>query len=258
MPDLPGTPSSITCAACGFENATTSLYCQDCGVRLVAPPTAIEETPAPEASGTGSVVTVRKKKPRILSAHREKRAAPFLVITVRAVVLAAIAAPVILLLREPAGLPPAAAPLPADVIGNIRNGLAHNAQTIRPVTMPWSGQGLNAFLAGVVPTVHSGLSARVAPAGAGFTLFVRHRIGAISIYTTSTFRLVLRGNGINLQRVSATVGRLAVPSWALPAMNWADEGVAQALAPELGILRNAAAVQIDNRQVRVVFAHPAP
>jgi len=257
MPDFPGMPSSITCPSCGFENSTTSLYCQDCGVRLVAPPSSLVEQTPPETSGTETTSTTPRKKARIVSINREKSGPNLIVNTVLILIVAAIAALAILVFREPAGLPQEEAPLSADVIGNIRLGFSRNAQLGKPVNVPWTGQGMNAFIAGAVAAAHPGLAVMVAPADDnGFTLFVRHRIGSTHIYTTSTYHLISRGNGIGVVRTHATIGRLPVPSWASPAMEWADESVADSLAPDLDILRNATSVRTDAQQVRMSFGTP--
>jgi hypothetical protein len=256
MPDLPGLPSTITCPSCGFENATTSLYCQDCGVRLIAPPSSIVQQAAPEASGVEQTATGSKKKPRILSANRENHVGSFFIITLRALILAAIVALVVLVFRAPAGLPQEEMPLSADIVGNIRAGMARNAQVGKPVNVPWSGQGLNAFVAGALALSNPDLTALFAPDENGFTLFVRHKIGSMHIYSTTHYRLIARGNGIGVIRTGSSIGCLPVPKWAAPAMSWADAGVVEALAPDVEFLRNAASVQTDALQVHVNFGAP--
>jgi hypothetical protein len=247
-------PSSITCPSCGFENATTSLYCQDCGVRLVSAPSVATAAPAAAPAGEAAAPA---KKPRILSAKRHNPAVGFLAITARTILLAAIAAVVILTFRSPANLPAEDTPLAPEVVENIRAGLQRSAQIGQPVNVPWSGQGLNAFVGGVLASAKPGTVALLAPVAEGFTLFVRHKLGPLALTTTSTFHIVSRGNGLGVARTGGAIGCLPLPGPTASLLQWTDESVAAAMAPELETLRNATAVQTTPQQVRVIFGGAA-
>jgi hypothetical protein len=254
MPDLPGMPSSITCPSCGFENATTSLYCQDCGVRLVKPPSAIpgESDPATPVGGPQTPPT--RRKPRILSVERSNPIGKILLNSLGVIIFAALAALVILVFREPADLPPEDPPLAAGVVENIRAAIVRNAQAGKPINAPWAGQGVNAFVAGTIAVARPDITARLASDNNGFVLFVRHTFASLHVYTTTHYQLVARGNGIGVTRTSAAIGRLPVPKWISPAMDWADAGVAQALSPDIAIIRNATTVRTNAQGVSVIFS----
>ncbi len=263
MPDLPGMPSSIRCAACGFENTTTSLYCQDCGVRLVPPPSAIaaEESPTLPKAAAAPV----RSKPRILSTHRPDRAGSYLIIAIRTLILAALAALVIQILRPPADLPPAAAPLTEQVVNNVRAALQACAQKGAPFDAQWSGQGLNAYLAAILQPSAAGnpfhvafQRALLAPAEGGFSLFVERKVAALTLYSKIDYQLVSRGNGIDIVPVSATLGRLPLPAWLAPGIESLNGGLDQALASELEILRQAKSVRITAQKASVSFGSPRP
>jgi hypothetical protein len=256
MSSLPGMPSSITCAACGFENATTSLYCQDCGVRLVAPPSFAVEESAAAANAASSPVTnaTRKKPPRILSTNRENHVGKIIVITLRTLIVAALAALIIVLARTPDDLPAEESPLSPETIANIRLGLMRNAQKGKPLEAPWSGQGINAYLAGALAHSRPDVTARVAPDGDdGLKLFVRHKLGSIHYYTTTSYRIVVRGNGINLVRTGGAIGRLTLPPWAWASLDSANGAVVEVLTPDFNILHNATGARINENGVHVDF-----
>jgi hypothetical protein len=258
MSDLPGMPSTIRCTACGFENTTTSLYCQDCGVRLVPLPTAIDENPTGESADL--VAQIRKSKPRILSVNRPNRSRSIFFLALRVLFFAAAVALIALLVLTPANLPPTPSPLSAGVIENVRIALQRSAQTGKPFVAPWSGEGLNAYLAGVLrPAKPPGgfevtlAGALLSPTSDGFSLFTERNVLGVSIYTTVSYRLVSRGSGIGLVLTGAAAGRLPLPAWAAPAIELTNREVAKALAPELQILRGARNVQVTPQKAYVDF-----
>ncbi len=257
MPDLPGMPSTIRCASCGFENLTTSLYCQDCGARLVAPPSAIVE----ESAGAATAASAAPSKPaRILSVDRPRTALKIFLVTVRTLVIAAFLAFIASVLLPPSSLPPKVPALSTQVIQNVRTALQRSAQTRKPLAVPWGADGLNAYIAGVL--AHAAASdtfipltgAHVAPAAADrFTLFVQRSILGFPFHTSTTYQLVTRGNGIHIVIASATIGRLPLPAWLAPSIGLADDAVARAFTSELQILRNARTVRTTPEKVFVNF-----
>lgn len=254
-----GMPSTIRCATCGFDNTTTSLYCQDCGARLVAPPSAVVEETAPANSAPAPTV---KSKPRILSAHRPNPALKVLAVAARVLVVVALGALVALVLLPPAGLPAASPALSPEIVENVRAALRRSAQADKPFVAPWDGQGLNAYLAGVLlPRESSGFSfagARLAPAGDGFTLFVERKLLGLSIYHATTYRLITRGSGLGLALIGSSLGRLPLPAAAAPMVEPLDASATKALAAELQILREAKTVQITPEKAFVNFGAPPP
>jgi hypothetical protein len=260
MPDLPGMPSTIRCVACGFENTTTSLYCQDCGLRLVAPPSAIAEETA--ASPARPVVRAHPS-PRILSARRSNRVGSFLTITLRTLVVAALAALIIQILRPPGNLPPAPVPLSAAIVNNVRAALQASAERGGPFDAPWSGQGLNAYLAAVLQPGPGSLGtafqrALLAPVGTGFSLIVGHNLAGLTLYSRVDYRIVARGSGIGVAPVGAALGRLPLPAWIVPAIDSMNGNLDQALASELDTLREAKGIRITPQKASIDFGPPRP
>ena len=261
MPELPGMPSSIRCPSCGFENTTTSLYCQDCGVRLVAPPSALAEQAPPEPAA-GGYAGKAKSQPRIISVNRPNRIASFLVITFRTLILAALAALIFFLVRAPADVPPTAPPLASKDVDFVRAALQRNAQTGRPFEAEWD-RGLNAYLAAVLPekTAIPGLAFErvlLAPVTGGLKLFIERKVGKLTLYGTVTYRLVSRGNGIGVEPTDAAFGRLPLPAWAAPVIFSMSGGLDQTLSPELDLLRGARNVRVTPEKVFVDFGPPSP
>lgn len=228
-------------------------------MRLVAPPSAIAEEAA-----AGPVVEQQtragKSKARILTVNRPNPVRKFLIITLRTLVLAALAALVVLIVREPANVPAGETPLPPDVVTNVRAALLRNAQTAKPFDAPWGAPkgGLNAYLSGVLATAEPDVTAVIAPAGNGFKLFVRHKVGPLHIYTTTGYQLVARGNGLGVTCTGAALGRLPVPLWARSSIESWNAGIVRALEPDLEVLRNAAGVRISDQQVHVSFGGAQP
>lgn len=260
MADLPGMPSTIRCTACGFENTTTSLYCQDCGARLVAPPSAIAEE-QPELATSPAPPASKARPARILSINRPRAGLKLLAITLRTLLLAALLAFVAVVLLPPANLPPKAAALAPDVIQNVRTALQRSAQMRKPLVVPWGNQGLNAYLAGVLTpsAANSGYvllsGARLAPAPLPdtFTLFIERRILGVPLYTSTSYQLVTRGGGVSLDLTGAAVGRLPLPGWLAPSAELTNDAVTRALTPELQLLRSAKTVRTTPEKVFVNF-----
>ncbi len=266
MPDLPGMPSSVRCAACGFENTTTSLYCQDCGLRLVPPPSAIAEDASPLPAPAKAAVRPVKTSPRILTARHTSRVRTYLKITIRTLIIAAFAALILQILRPPADIPPAAIPLSPEIVGNVRSALQLSAQRSAPFDAPWSGQGLNAYLAAVLPPTSPSdqwhfafRRALLAPSNNNaFSLFVEREIFGLTLCSRIDYRLVSRGNGIAIAPVSIALGQLPLPVWISPAVESTNGSLAQGLSPELETLRSARSVKITPQKASVYFGPSSP
>jgi hypothetical protein len=263
MAESPGKSATISCPICGFENTTTSLYCQDCGGRLVAPPSAMTEQADP--AETAAIIPNTRTKARILTVQRPRRVRGFFIITVRTLVLAALAALLIQILRPPADLPPADPPLSGDVVVNVRAALNRSAMNGKAFAAPWFGEGLNAYLAAVVPPTDSGsllhvafVRAALSPADDGFALFVQRKFAGVTFYSRTDYHLVTRGSGIGIVRTGAAIGHLPLPAWAAPAMDSMGSGIAQALSPEIGLLHGARGVLITPQKVTVEFGSSSP
>lgn len=263
----PDGDAGVTCPACGFANAAHSLYCQDCGARLpVAPPSYL--APAAPPPGMPAATTVpttaaaapARAKLRPRPARREWPVRAFLGLTLRTVIYAAIAAVFIQFLRAPRDLPPPVAPLDAATIGEVRVLLANTAAAGQPVTAPWPR--LNAYLAGaLVPAAGSeagSLRAMVTPRENGFRLLVQKTVGGVPITRTVDYRVLVRSNGLALEPVGASWGRVPLPAWSAPVMNWLNGSLATALAQELEILGDARRVQFTPEAARFEFSPTAP
>jgi len=264
MADIPGVASTIRCQTCGFENTTTSLYCQDCGVRLVAPPSAVAEENAPATVAAAPAKPA--KKPRILSKKRATKSTSLLTIIVRTLIVAAIAALIIQILRPPANLPAPSAPLPDNIVANVRGALQASAQRNSPFDAPWAGQGLNAYLAAVLrPGDSSGAlqvsfqRASLAPITGGFSLFVERKALGMSIYSRIDYQLITRGNGIGIEPIGAALGQLPLPAFAAPMIESTNGNLGEALSSELAILREAKSIRITAQKASLDFgAAPRP
>ena len=261
-------PSSIRCGVCGFENPTTSLYCQDCGARLVAPPTGIADAAPPTAGSAGSVRTP-PPPPRILSAKKPNPVAKFIVVTIRTLFFAALLAVIILVLRAPQSVPAADGALSEQTVLGVRTFMQQSAQQGREVPIAWSDEkheGLNAYLAAVLKPGEGRFLGTVfvrALVGSAaepdcFTLFVERKISGLTVFSTITYRVISNGNGITLEPAGASLGRLALPAFMAPAVLSASGGVDQALSTELDLLRGARKVQISPTKVIVDFGVQRP
>lgn len=257
MPEIPGAPAPITCPACGFENAAHTLFCQDCGARLpVAPPSYL--TPASPASPATPSAPVRK--PRILKVHRPGARREFLGITLRVLLYAGCAAISIQMLRPPRTLPPVVQGLSPEAVTQEFDNLTRNAGEGRTVRPTW--EFLNAYLAGRLVSVGDASSgfvrATVLPREAGFTLFVHKKAINLPIYTTVDFRVIARTNGLSLEPVGASIGRIALPPWAAGLVLAMNGGLATALSPEIDALRNARDAEISGGAVQLDFSPSSP
>lgn len=264
MADPDSAPAAgVTCPACGFVNAPHSLYCQDCGVKMpVAPPSYLSQTPSSvgEAPST-SPPTTPKPKARILSVNRGPSPVwRFLGVTLRTLVYAAVAALIIQLLRPPENLPPAAPPLEADVIAQVRDLLSSTASRGQPVDAPWPH--VNAYLAGALVAepgqTSSFVRAAVSPTADGFILLVQKNLGRVPVYTQISYRVLARGNGLAVEPTGAAIGRVRLPAWAAAVVERMNGSLATALAYELEILRNARSVKITAGSARFDFSPPPP
>jgi hypothetical protein len=265
MADIPGIASTIRCQSCGFENTTTSLYCQDCGVRLVAPPSAIAAENAASPANTPPIKPAAKK-PRILSKKRAAKSSSPLTIVLRTLIVAAIAALIIQILRPPTDLPAPSAPLPDNIVANVRAALQASAQRNSPFDAPWAGQGLNAYLAAVLrPGDPSGVlkisfqRASLSPITGGFSLFVERKVLGLSIYSRIDYQLVTRGNGIGVEPIGAALGQLPLPAFAAPMIESMNGNLGDALSSELTVLREAKSIRITAQKASLDFgAAPRP
>lgn len=274
-PDSP--PTTLRCPACGFENATTSVYCQDCGTRLVtqetfSPPAghvaAVPAAAAPSAqplSPTGRTIPPARTRPKIRSASSSippHLFRIFLGITLRTIVAAGIAAIIIQLFRPPISIPPIAAPMPLEVISNVRLAMRQAAQAGSSMNAPWLN--LNSYLAGLLKAApSSGLfktsfeRALLAPAPDGFTLYVERGVLGVDLWTTIRYHVAARSTGMALDAQNAAIGRISLPAWFTFAVEAMNGNLAEALSSELAILQGARSIQISPQQAHIEFSLPA-
>jgi hypothetical protein len=257
-PAKPAAPSR--CAACGFENPTATLYCQNCGGKLgIAPPSYLTSTAAPPEAADAAVAPA--KKPRILSAKRASGGPALLGFLLRRLPFLAIVTAAVLIFLPPANIPPVATTLEADTIGAIRTGLASVAQHHSRVSAPWSR--LNAYLATVLASGNaSGIAsftrAFLQPRPGGFDLVVQKSIAGVPLYSSVTYQLVVRAGHLELQPAGAALGRLPLPKLLAPAIAALGGDLSAPLALEFNLLRQARTVRLSPEGVLVDFGPARP
>jgi hypothetical protein len=261
-------PATVRCTACGFENAPSSVYCQDCGARLVAVPSAAQaesftspapatEFSAPPSPPPKSVATSLPGRARILTAKRRPRVVEVLGITLRTIIFAALVAGLIQALRPPRALPKPAKPFGPEIVANARALAQQTSQTGGPFDAPWAS--IDSYLAGVLPPTSSFARASIVPRAGGFLLIVERRVLGLPIYLSAEYQIVARGNGIGLDGTAAAIGRLPLPAGAAEFVPALSGGIDRALFAELDVLRTAKTVQITQEKIRFTFlAPPAP
>lgn len=274
-PDSP--PPTIRCPACGFENATTSVYCQDCGTRLVtqealspstghvaAVPATAPSAPQPPPP-TGRSTPPTRTRPKLRPAT--SRIPPhffrtLLGITLRTIVAAGLAAIVIQLFRPPTYIPPIAAPMPLEVVSNVRLAMRQAAQAGSSMNAPWPN--LNSYLAGLLKAAPSnGLfktsfeRALLAPAPDGFILYVERSVLGIDLWTTIRYHVVARSTGMGLDAQNSAIGRISLPAWTTFVVEATNGNLAEALSSELVTLQGARSIQISPQQAHIEFSPPA-
>lgn len=261
--------ATVRCAACGFENAPSSVYCQDCGARLVALPSAVQaesftspaparefSVPPPSPPPT-PVATTLPGRARILTAKRKPRVVEVLGITLRTIIFAALVAGLVQALRPPRALPKPAKPFDPEIVANARALAQQTSQTGGPFDAPWAS--IDSYLAGVLPPTSSFARASIVPRAGGFLLIVERRVLGLPIYLSAEYQIVARGNGIGLDGTSAAIGRLPLPAGAAEFVPMLSGGIDRALFAELDVLRTAKTVQITQEKIRFTFlAPPAP
>jgi hypothetical protein len=262
MADPDETPATVRCAACGFENAPSSVYCQDCGARLVveSPPVPPGATPLPAAAAPAqspsAPAPTASKKPRTPPARRLPRLGELIGITLRTLLFAALVAGAIQMLRPPRALPPPAKAFSDEVITNARALAQHTEQTGGPFDAPWAS--VNSYLAAVLPPSSSFARASIVPRAGGFLLIVERRALGLPVFLSTEYRVVTRGNGIDLDPAGAAIGRVPLPPWMAGFVEILDGGLYRALFTEITVLRNAKSAQISQDRIRFIFIAPAP
>jgi hypothetical protein len=266
MPEEEASPSLVQCPACGFENAATTLYCQDCGAKLeVAPPSYMTTAPPPSISA--APVAGKKiapgKKVRIAGEKREIPLKGLLGITARTLFYALCMAVLIQLFRAPRDLPPAVAPMAAPVVTEVRAKFNEAARTGLPVDAPWAR--LNSYLAAslVQGPGEGGMStsfvrAALLPRPGGFAVIIHKRSSQLPIYVTVDYRVISRTNGLDLEPTGAAIGRIPFPAWMAPVVRWVGGDLTAALSYELDIVKGAQRVDFSPATARMVFPRQQP
>lgn len=271
-PDSP--PPTVRCPACGFENATTSVYCQDCGTRLVTQetfspsPGHVAAVPATAPSAPQAVPPTGRSTPpsRIRSKPRpaSSRIPPHLLrtllgVTLRTIVAAGLAAIVIQFFRPPVSIPPIAPPMPLEVVSNVRLAMHQAAQAGSSMNAPWPN--LNSYLAGLLKAApSSGLfktsfeRALLAPAPDGFTLYTERSVLGIDLWTTIRYHVAARSTGMALDAQNSAIGRISLPAWTTFAVEAMNGNLAEALSAELITLQGARSIQISPQQAHIEFS----
>lgn len=237
----------ISCAGCGYDNDPTRVYCHNCGVKLERG-TAV----APPPTGFTHPTDVAKVKPRRAPINWRGIFGAFL----KACVLVALAAVLVLAVLPPREVPP---PVAADartaerVSGLVRNASASDAP--RGFALP--AGDVQRWLATVVQLPRPDAAWKLDPQRVYFSQrndLVRVGVEAslfnvLDLFFEGDYRPVLVGKSYTLQPQSYSVGRLPLPV----VLGWPVErqmsALAEALAGPLSQLARASYIGVAPDEV---------
>jgi hypothetical protein len=192
--------------------------------------------------------------------NRERPNFAFAFSLLRLAIYAALIALTVLIIRAPANLPPAEAPMDATTVGEIRSGLEKVSQNGSTASAPWSR--VNAYLATVLVPTSAGATkfvrAVLMPKPGGFALTTEKRVLGVPIYSTVIYKLVVRAGHLDLQATGAALGRLPLPAEAAPIVQRIGGDLTGALALETSFLKSARMVRLSPDAVAIDFGRPRP
>lgn len=252
------------CPQCGFANAATRTFCQDCGARLTGgsgAPVPSGARPSDAVGHTTATPTTQKAKAKRQKEKDDRtsvgRAIPSIL---RITIYAALIAAIIQIFRAPDDLPSATA-MTQEVAQNFRDRLADISKGGGgSMTFPWVL--INGYLAERIPPSASSeglvevevIRVVAMPAGEDARLVMERRVSGHLIYLGIDLRPVSRGNGGTTVRVTGgSFGRLPLPGFLASLLKNTFRPVSERLFFELDILREAQSVAIGPEAASATF-----
>jgi len=247
--------NAISCKACGFENDLSRKFCQNCGARLEVP-AGVANKPSSPVAPTRHPRPVQPKSRRglgtlVFCLGRE---------VIWTAVMAAILAAIIQAVRVPDAIPPALPPHP-----QLASVLAADIQAARessgPASLAISTEAANNFLASLVAGVDTPPGsfravlerAYVTTDTGALTLGVEQRIRSFSIHLRLRMRPTVTPQGVEVDFVSGSIGRLPVPGTLVPIYAKTFNGLFESLENPVKWFSNASSIHLSARGATVAW-----
>ncbi len=254
-----------TCPQCGFANASTRTFCQDCGARL----TGGSGAPVPsgarpnDAVGhtTATPTTQRKHAQRKKEKAERSSTVRAIASTLRIILYAALIAAVIQIFRAPDELPTATA-MTQEVAQNFRDRLSDISKGGGGESMAFPWILINGYLAERVPPSASSegflevefVRVVAMPSGENARIVMERLVSGHQIYLGLDLRPVSRSNGGSTVKVTGgSIGRLPLPGFIAGLLKNTFRQVSERLFFELDILREAEAITIGPEAASATF-----
>ncbi|MGC1481179.1 MAG: zinc ribbon domain-containing protein [Chthoniobacterales bacterium] len=245
------------CPQCGFTNAATRTFCQDCGARITGgsgKPVPSGARPTDAEGHTTAPPRPTKKKQRSKIRPDRERSSPVRVFAslIRIILYAALIAALIQAFRTPDNLPTATA-MSDEVAQNFRDRLADVANDPggESMTFPWIL--INGYLAERVPPTRASdgfipvefVRVVAMPAEDEARIVMERLVYGHSLYVAVDLRPVSRGNGGTTARITGgSLGRLPLPGFIANLFTGTFRPVEDRLATELNTLSDAQTISI--------------
>jgi len=268
----------LTCPACNYANESNRVFCQNCGMRLFKK----EEEPAvptkkkkkrdaedPVAPRRGRTIDKPMSREELHGRAGGQRHSPTelfasaISILIRLAVIAALLAAIIQMLRPPADVPPVAPAFDEAQAKAFESAISAARNTPSAQVFPIPFKNANSFLAQRIDLKPGGLvrclRCYVAPGAAPdkFTFGSEQHMIAMPVYVHILFSLHRDGQAMTARPEAMSIGRLPMPSFAVPWMARTADTTAQTVGSALEHLRKASSIKISADAINVIWAEPA-
>lgn len=242
---------TLKCASCGHENEPERVYCHNCGSKLdrsLIPKTVAEKGETPEEAQARVRKMMNPKRAGSSYNHGK--------IGVQVVIFAAIVAAVFLIWQKPDDVPETKKeivlqPSPGDLWDKMMTLPSANS-------LPVSEDDMNAYLRGV-------LKANDGVAGIKFvrsvvnlkpglvTIFVERDAWGLKMYSSVTYKPVVRGGKVTGDIIDTRIGRLGIhPGAPAGISNWAVSGIWNAFEKEIKQSDRLSEIRVEEGRIQFI------
>jgi len=265
------------CPACNYANEPNRVFCQNCGMRLFKrEEESADETSRKKKKSKGEDTAIRRHgrtldKPmsrdelydRIEGRHQPVTFDSVLFALIRLAIIAALTAVIFQMLRVPDGVPPMVQAFNEAEAKAFEASITAARDRRNAKVFSVSFKDANRFLAQRVDLKPANLirclRCYVAPGTAPdkFYFGSEQQMIAMPIYVQILFTLQRDGGTMTVRPEAMSIGRLPMPSFAVPWMARTADTTANTAGATLERLRSANTIKITTDNINVIWAEPA-
>jgi DNA-directed RNA polymerase subunit RPC12/RpoP len=242
---------TLKCASCGHENEPERVYCHNCGSKLdrsLIPKTVAEKNETPEQA------QARVKK--MMNPSRGGAGYNHVKIGVQVVIFAVIVAAVFLIWQKPDDVPEAKNDgvlqrSPGDLWDTMMGLQTANS-------LPVTEADMNLYLKGVIKANEGGTGIKFVRSVVNLkpglvTVFVERDVWGLKMYSSATYKPVVRGGKVAVDIIDTRIGRLGIHPGAPAAIsNWAVSGISNAFEKEIKQSDRLSEIRVEEGRIQFI------